>query len=97
MSDLLGPIIHTAIAVPLCSRGMRSAIVPPPRTKGAPPTAVHKLSFAGVDEVMCILTAHQEPEHYEHFHVRRDRSSDSKDDEQQIAAMVQWKPPIHFR
>jgi hypothetical protein len=36
---LLGPIIQTAIAVPRCSRGIKSAIVPPPRTIGAPPTA----------------------------------------------------------
>jgi hypothetical protein len=35
---MVGPIIQTAIAVPRCSREIRSAMVPPPRTIGAPPT-----------------------------------------------------------
>jgi hypothetical protein len=34
---MVGPIIQTAIAVPRCSLGIKSAIVPPPNTIGAPP------------------------------------------------------------
>lgn len=34
---LLGPIIQTTMAVPRCSLLIKSAIVPPPSTIGAPP------------------------------------------------------------
>jgi hypothetical protein len=36
--DLLGPITHADIAVALCSLDITSAMVPPPRVKGAAPT-----------------------------------------------------------
>jgi hypothetical protein len=72
---LLGPIIHTAIAVPRCCRGIRSAIVPPPSTMGAPPKP-KKISNCIPRIGLHALTSHEESEHDELSQIRRDGRSD---------------------
>ena len=77
-----------AMAVPLCSRGIKSAIVPPPNTIGAPPTAAFLSVNACNHRVFGFPTAHHKPEHYEHAHVCRDGGCNGKNDEEQVARMI---------
>lgn len=49
----LGPINQTAIAVPLFSLGIISAIVPPPSARGAPPKP-YQISVEVQDGIRCL-------------------------------------------
>jgi hypothetical protein len=75
------------MAVPRCWRGMRSAIVPPPSTRGAPPKPVHISIYRGNEIV--VRTAHEKSEHDELAHAGCNSSSDGEYDEQEITAMIQ--------
>jgi hypothetical protein len=85
---IVGPIHHTAIAVPRYSRGIRSAIVPPPSTRGAPPNAV-VVSMSQTGCRVYIRTTHEEPKHDELAHACGNCSGNGEDDEEQVAGMIQ--------
>lgn len=44
-----------------------------------------------------VLTAHEESERDELTHVCGNCSSDGEDNEQEVAAVVQWESSVHFR
>jgi hypothetical protein len=49
---------------------------------GAPPTAVYRSAKGIIIQNTSVLTAHEESEHDEHAHIRRNSCRDSEDDEE---------------
>lgn len=74
---------------------MRSAIVPPPKTIGAPPKPKN-VSVCLANEADS-PTSHEKPENDELAHVGCNCCGDRENDEEEIAAVIQWQAPVHLR
>jgi hypothetical protein len=63
---------------------------------GAPPKP-NKISTYIARILLHVLTSHEESEHDELTQICRDGCSDREDNEQEVAAVIQWKSTIHLR